>query len=189
MPQTVRGFRWLATAIGAMSATLMVVFVVAQQIERLGADSPQLQMAEDASAALAAGSPAASLLHGPAVDVARSLAPFIVVLDASGKPVVSSGVLDASVPVPPPGVLAHVRRDGSSRITWAPRAGVRLAAVVERANGPATGFVVAARSLRQTEDAISTIGRLVAFIWLCGTAGLIALAAVAGLARPGLTTG
>jgi len=51
----------------------------------------------------------------------------------------------------PPGVLDYVRQNGEDRITWQPRPGVRMASVVVGFGGVKSGFVLAARSLREIE--------------------------------------
>jgi hypothetical protein len=124
------------------------IYLVAQQGLRSGADSPQLQLAEDAAAALDAGSLPTAVTGPATVDVGQSLAPFVVVFDASGRPLGSSGTLDGADPAPPRGVLDHAAAGVPNRVTWQPRAGVRIATVTVRWRG---GTVLAGRSLREVE--------------------------------------
>jgi hypothetical protein len=56
-----------------------------QQDLRLGANDPQLQLAEDTARALDAGTPATTLVATSKVDVATSLAPFLVIYDGAGN--------------------------------------------------------------------------------------------------------
>lgn len=124
------------------------VYLVAQQGLRSGANSPQLQLAEDAARALDAGI-APSSVTGPAtVDAGVSLAPFVVVFDPAGKPLASSGRLDGADPVPPKGVLDAATAATPNRVTWQPREGVRIATVTVPWAG---GTVMAGRSLREVE--------------------------------------
>ncbi len=159
------------------------VYIVAQQALRAGADSPQLQLAEDAARALDAGTDPA-VVTGPAtVDVAESLAPFIVVFGVSGNPLAASGELDGADPVPPRGVLAHATAGGPSRVTWQPQAGVRIAAVTVPWNG---GTVLAGRSLREVERLEDQALLLTGAGWAATVSSLAAAClAVAWLRRDG----
>jgi hypothetical protein len=141
---------WLPVA-----ATVVVlsglVYAAVQQALRQGANDPQIQMAHDAADALARGSAARDVIPSASVDVARSLAPFVIVFDDAGRAVASSGLLHGRVPVPPGGVLASSRAGEDHRVTWQPEPGVRVAAVVVRCEGASPGFVVAGRSLLEFE--------------------------------------
>ncbi len=124
------------------------IYAVTQQNERLSANDPQIQMAEDAAAGLNNGEAFQSVIPPDRVDIAESLSSFIVVYDDSRKPLASSGYLHDEMPDLPAGVFAYTRVNGEDRFTWQPERGVRVAAVVARYNG---GFVVAGRSLREVE--------------------------------------
>ncbi len=135
----------LAVLAAGMAGT---VYLVAQQGLRSAADSPQLQLAEDAARALETGTPP-SVVTGPAtVDAGVSLAPFVVVFDGDGKPLASSGLLDGAAPTPPKGVLDHAATGQPNHVTWQPADGVRIATVTVRWSG---GTVTAGRSLREVE--------------------------------------
>lgn len=166
-----------------LSTTALLAYLVMQQVERTGANDPQVQLAEDAAAFLSRGGSALEVVPPRSVDIGRSLAPVVIVLDDAGHPIASSGTLDGVVPVPPSGVLAEVRARGEERVTWAPRRSVRLASVVERVDGPRPGFVIAARSLREVEGRIALIGRLVLFIWLAGMTVLATAVATAAVVQ------
>jgi hypothetical protein len=148
------------------------IYVVVQQELRSGADSPQLQLAEDAARALNGGAAAASVTGAATVDIAQSLAPYVVVFDANGHPLASSGQLDGAPPAPPKGVLDAAVADGSNRVTWQPRADVRLATVTVPWSG---GTVMAGRSLREVERREDQALAVVAAGW-AATLGAVALA-------------
>jgi hypothetical protein len=158
------------------------IYLVAQQGLRSGADSPQLQLAEDAAQALDAGT-APSAVTGPAVvDAARSLAPFVVVFDAAGTPLATSGQLDGADPVPPLGVLDHAASTGGpNRVTWQPRAGVRIATVTVPWSG---GTVMAGRSLREVERLEDQALLLVGAGWAATMAGIAVASLVAAWLAP-----
>jgi len=100
------------------------------------------------------------------VELATSLAPFIIVFDDSGNVLASSATLHGAVPVYPSGVLDYTRINGEDRVTWQPENGVRMATVVIRYD---TGFVLAGRSLREVEIRIGNIqtisGLVMLVIW------------------------
>ena len=141
---------WLPLAALAV-ALCGLIYLIGQQILRQSANDPQIQMAEDAAAALSNGADAQALLPSGNVDMAHSLAPFLIIFDDSGKVVASNALLDGSTPQLPNGVLDNVRKNGEDRITWQPESGVRIAAVIVPASGTSAGFVLAGRSLREVE--------------------------------------
>lgn len=167
----------------AVLATLVagLVFGVAQQSLRSDANDPQLQMATDAARALDAGmDPAAVVGAGKVVDLAVSLAPFLVVYDTGGRVLASSGVLDGADPVPPTGVLEHAAADAPNVVTWQPRTGVRVATVTARWGG---GTVMAGRSLREVERREDQVLLLVAAGWFVTLAALALASIVAEIIR------
>ena len=80
------------------------IYAVVQQAERTGANFPQVQVAEDVAAALDQGTKPEAVVYGK-LDIAASLAPFVIIYDKSGKLVIGSGYLGGQVPVVPLGVL------------------------------------------------------------------------------------
>lgn len=156
---------WLLLAIPITGLCGLLYAVVQQQI-RQAADDPQIQLAEDAAAKLADGQSAQAVIPAETVDIARSLASYVVVFDAAGKPIASSGQLDGQYPTIPGGVFDVVRQHGEDRITWQPRADVRSAVVVVQWKGANEGFVLVGRSLREPEQRIDRLGQLILFGWL-----------------------
>jgi hypothetical protein len=146
-PQILR--RWIPIA--AISAALcLLVYVVVQQAIRQGANDPQVQLANDAAAALARGAQ-----PDPApvarVELRSSLAPFLVTYDESGKPTGGSGYLNGSLPAPPAGVFEFARLHGENRVTWQPERSVRIASVVVHVAAHGGGFVLAGRRMDEIE--------------------------------------
>jgi hypothetical protein len=142
--------RWLPFAV-AITLVLGIAYTVGQQVYRMSVNDPQIQMAEDAATVLTNGQPIDSVVPSTKVDIATSLASYIVVFDDSGKAIASSGLLRNQMPTLPPGVFDYVRQRGQDRITWQPEPGVRSAVVVTRYTGPKPGFVMAGRSMRESE--------------------------------------
>jgi hypothetical protein len=146
-------------------------YVGIQQTYRNGADDPQVQLAEDAAARLAAGEAPEDVVPAGSVDLARSLAPFVIVYDADNKAVAGSGTLGAALPIPPAGVLDAARERGSNRVTWQPRPEVRIASY--EVAGPGGTVVLAGRSLREVERRVSELTTMVALAWALGLVGLL----------------
>src|SRR6202035_1968032 len=100
------------------------------------------------------------LNSGGVIDIAQSLSPFLIVYDDQGAALGSNGQLNGITPVPPKGVFDYVRSHGEERLSGQPVRGphsVRIAAVVERVNGPQPGFILAGRSMREVEARIEHV--------------------------------
>jgi hypothetical protein len=166
----------------AVAVTLLsgVIYAVVQQDYRQSANDPQLQMAEDAAARLSVGASSQEVMgHAISVDIGASLAPYLIVFDASGHPLASSAMLDGKTPVPPIGVLEAATANGRNTITWQPRDGVRSAiAVYPWSYAGQSGTVVAGRSLREVERREDRLLLMVGAGWI----GTLIAAAVAALA-------
>ena len=119
---------WLCAAL-VITALYTTIGGVIQNVLRSGADDPQLQLAEDAAAHLGQGTTTANP-SGASVDIAASLAPFLIVYDRQGRVVSSSAELNGVTPTLPDGVLTSMPVGGEKKVTWQPQAGVRVAAVV-----------------------------------------------------------
>jgi len=167
----------------AVLATLCcgLVYTAVQQDLRMAANDPQLQLAEDAARALDAGAQPAGLVGAANVDIASSLAPFVVISDTSGAILATDGRLDGHDPVPPLGVLDAARADPPNKVTWQPRAGVRVASVTVPWKG---GTVLAGRSLREVERQENDILVIAAAAWLVMMIALAAAALVASWLWP-----
>ena len=168
MPILTQPSRFLLVATALYTLALAGALAAVQQAERQRADEPQVQMAEDAALAMSHGEDPQHVVPRSATPADRSLAPFGILLDDSGQLRGASAPFTGTIPVPPRGVIEHARRQGESRITWRPTPSLRLAAVVVKVTGGPGGFVVVARSLRETEARITRIARLLGVIWLVG---------------------
>lgn len=155
---------WLPFAV-VITAFCGLTYLVTQQSYRMSANDPQIQMAEDISTALTKGETADSVLSEDTVNIASSLAPFVIVYDANAHVIGSTAVLSKSTPDLPVGVLNYVRLHGQTRITWEPQPGVRSAIVVMYHGGENSGYVLAGRSLREVEKRIDQLTMQVVFVW------------------------
>lgn len=143
-----------------------LLYAAVQQDLRQSANDPQIQMAEDTAAKLADGQQVQNVVPAEKVDIANSLAPYIIVFDATAKPIASSVQLDGQTPTIPSGVFDYVRQNGEDRITWQPQSGVRSAIVVTQFKGPNPGFILAGRSLREVEIREDDIMHLILLGWI-----------------------
>lgn len=166
--------RWAPLAALA-TAVCVLIYLGVQQVGRHLANDPQLEMARDIGARLAAGEPVSAVVPATPVDFGRSLSPFVTIYDEAGAVVATSGRLNGSPRILPPGVLDHVRQNGEERVTWQPEPGVRIATVIVRREGASRGFVLAGRSLRETEERTAKFGSLIAAAWIAVVGGLFVL--------------
>ena len=169
----------------AVLATMMcgLIYAEVQQDQRSGANDPQFQMAEDAAARLNAGAETASVVESArAVDVATSLAPFTIVFDRGHAVLATDATLDGGQPAPPAGVLDSARPSSPNAVTWQPRDGVRIAAVVVAWSG---GTVLVGRSLRRVEQQESSAELIAGAAWLETVAALAVASVAAAWLWPG----
>ncbi len=141
---------WIPLAV-ASTIIMFALYVAVQQNIRTSANDPQIQMAEDAAVFLGNGFVPSLLIGTSRIDISKSLAPFVIIYDDTGKPISSSGYLNGQVPVLPAGVFEYARTHEQDRITWQPASSTRVAAIVVHFQGKSSGFIVAGRNLREVE--------------------------------------
>jgi hypothetical protein len=174
---------WLQVAF-LTAFTCFVAYVVTQQVLRRLANDPQIQMAEYAALELECGRNPEELVKGDTIDISRSVAPFVILFNQDGAPIASDAVLDGVVPKPPGGVF-HSCGQGKDYVTWQPRRGVRIASVIVHHGGAEPGFVLAGRSLRDSERRTDLIGVLLLAGWaFTAVASLFGIAAITYLTGP-----
>jgi hypothetical protein len=164
----------------AILATLMsaLVYLTVQQDLRLGANDPQLQIAQDTAVKLQQGASPTSVVTpvsvgGTAavrVDGTASLATFSIIYDSKANILASGLTVNGSTPQVPSGVFNYVNTHGEDRFTWEPTSGVRIAAVVEKvADGG--GYVLAGRSLSEVENRQTQLTEEVMLGWVVSLVG------------------
>jgi hypothetical protein len=160
--------RWLPLAI-ALSIMSLLIYAGIQQSFRQTANDPQIQMAEDAANDLSQGAGPETVLPQRTIDIAKSLSPYMIIYDESGRPVRGSGLLNEKLPGPPSGVFDFTRQNGRDIVTWQPQPGVRSAIVVIHFKGQNnSGFVLVGRSLREIEIREDRMSLIVLMGWLAG---------------------
>ncbi len=158
--------------VGLSTGLALALYAIPQQVLRQGANDPQIALATDLVAQLEQGAVPALAGQSGRVDMARSLSPFVIVFDDQGQPVASQAQLDGQTPTLPRGVFNYVRQHGEERISWQPRPGVRIAAVVQRVSGAHSGFVLAGRNMREVEAREEQVRQMAGVTWI-GMLGVI----------------
>jgi hypothetical protein len=160
----------------------LALYAIPQQVLRQGANDPQIALAGDLVEKLESGVAPLDAVPSNAIDMARSLTPFVIVYDDQGRPIASQAELNRETPAPPMGVFANVRQNGESRISWQPvrgrERGLRIAAVVRRVTGQHAGFVLAGRSLREVEAREQQVSQMAGLTWI-GMLGVIFIGSIA----------
>jgi hypothetical protein len=162
---------WLPFAV-TITAFCLLIYASVQQAYRQGADDPQIQMANDAVAALSNGHRADLLLPSTKISIANSLAPFLIFYDRFGNEVASSALLDEASPALPDGVLESTKQLGENRISWQPRHDVRIATVI--VSYP-DGFVLAGRNMREVEQREAQASTFAGLTWILAMLGTLAV--------------
>ena len=175
---------WIPLTIG-LSMVLGICYIEIQQTYRLGANDPQMQIAEDASAALASNSPVSSTILPTKVDIGKSLAPFMIIYNQNRSILASSGTLDGSVPSLPTGVFTYTSTYGTDNVTWQPVTNVREAAVVVKGTGSFHGYILVARSLTEVENNESVLTKNFFWGWIgtCIVTFLLTLCSISMLCK------
>ena len=101
-----------------------------------------------------------------------------MIFDENENVLASSAVLNGAAPSPPHGLLDNVPEGGYSWVTWQTSQGYRFATVTVRYGGTTPGYVLVARSLRETEARIDRIGNLIVMGWIVGVVGFLVLLVV-----------
>jgi hypothetical protein len=158
---------WIISIV-TITAVMFFIYALAQQGLRQSANDPQIQMAEDAAAQLSAGKNPSEFNSQTKVDIATSLAPYLLIYDNQGQPLASTGALKGEVPNIPPGVLSVAQKFGQDRVTWQPEPGVRSAVVAVPFGNPVSGYVIAGKSLREIEIREDNLLTLTILVWLAG---------------------
>lgn len=170
---------WLPLAV-ALTGIFGFAYLAVQQDYRQSVNDPQIQMAEDVADSLevgVGGTPESVVLPSwPLINMARSLAPWTAVYDASGTLIRTNGVLDNSDPSLPSGLFDtstwsagktwQAVTGPETRITWQPSPGVRQAVVlVQFKTSTGVGYVAVGRSMKTVKDRIINLTELVAIAW------------------------
>jgi len=179
----VKALRYFIPLTVVITAFCGLTYAAVQQSYRQNANDPQIQIAEDSAAQLNQGATPKEIVPLDQVDMAKSLASFLIIFDKNGKVVDSNVQLDGKIPTPPPGVFDYVSSGGQrsigslkkklifkleggseqNRVTWEPRENVRIAAVIAKYND---GFVLVGRNMREVEIREENLSHMVFAAWI-----------------------
>lgn len=161
---------WFAYA-AAITLVCGVIYITVQQSYRMPANDPQLQMAGDAADAISKGADPKLLVGSAQVEISKSLSPYLIIYDSSGKQIAGNATLNGADLKIPQGVIDYVNKNGKDAATWAPEPGVRQAMVGVRSNGK-NYIVFSGRSLRIVEERIKMLGEQVVLGWFLSLIGM-----------------
>jgi len=143
-----------------------LIYVAVQQVHRSGANDPQLEIALDLKNAIENNESTNKWMAADSIEISKSLSVFKTFYNANGEPLQSTGFLDRQFPRMPKGVFDFTAKSQEDVLSWQPRAGVRMAMVVEAVNSPQIAFVAVGRSLKEVEKRESSLVTMVLVAWL-----------------------
>jgi hypothetical protein len=153
---------WVVVAF-LVTFTSLLVYVTAQQVLRLGANEMPAELAAETSINLENSKSPLDAVPAEITDISKSPGTFAMVFDKDKNLIASSAVMGIDEPAYPREVLDYVDKNGEDRVTWQPQKGLRFATIAVKAGDK---YIVAGRSLKETEKLIATIGKLVFYAWL-----------------------
>jgi hypothetical protein len=165
---------YLAIAV-IVTVIMGLIYLTVQQNYRSGADDPQLQIARDMHDRLERGVSVQRYMNDT-VTLEKSLGVFAMLYNTNGEPIQSSGFLDGKFPRLRTGVLDFVRMNEEERVTWQPKPGVRIAAVVVHTKLPTIGYILVGRSLKEIEIREHNLMASVFTCWVIAMALIVLLA-------------
>jgi hypothetical protein len=153
-----------------VTITFGTIYVATQQLLRMSANDPQIQMAQDAATELNTGVKPSNVSFGY-VNIDSSLATFINVYNKNGNAVAGNGFTSSGLATPPIGVIKDAGGKTYSAITWEPKSGVRQAVVSVASNDY---YVVSGRSLTEIEKRENNMLGFAAIGWLASCIVILA---------------
>lgn len=163
---------WTPLAL-VITLVLGTVYLLCQQVYRMSANDPQIQISEDIANKLSQGTPLKNVLPAERVDMSKSLSTYVMLFDDSGNLLATNTTINGAVPSFPIGVLDYSRAHGQDRVTWQPESNIRQATVVTYFNGASSGFVLVGRSLREVEIRENNLLFIVGFAWFFSLAAVL----------------
>lgn len=161
----------------AISFTVLFAtfYIVVQQYGRSSANDAPTSLAESIAAEIKNPANQATLPLGK-LDIATSLQPFVDIYNQNYRPLAGTGYLHGTLPTIDKGILRSATTGHDHAVTWEPKSGTRIAAVVVKSGNY---YVLGGQSLRLTESRADLMLKLTALGWLicmaCIAAGYWAL--------------
>ena len=148
-----------------VSIILLTIYATVQQSYRTGLNDPQMQIAGDLRLQIEKGGSIESYFRNDTIDIRRSLSPFIVLYDNTGKPIRYDALLDGKPPQVPADIFFEVRQEGEYDVSWQPRDGVRMAMVIVKTNSKPTQFIAVGRSMAVVENRTANVMMTILMAW------------------------
>lgn len=149
-----------------ITLTFGVMYAVVQQTYRMGANDPQVQIAQDIADQISSGQRPEYYIPPSKIDISKSLALFLMIFDQNGKLIGSSATINGQTPQVPSGVFTDTKQKGETRFSWQPGSGVRSAVVVDYFKGKTSGFILVGRSLKEVEIREDNLLKMVFIGWV-----------------------
>ncbi|MDB5136999.1 MAG: hypothetical protein JWP37_3602, partial [Mucilaginibacter sp.] len=121
------------------------------------------------------------------IEIANSLAPYLLIYDKQGNIVATSATLNGKPPIVPRGVLEYVQKHGADKGTWQPQPGMRQACAGIQTNANKAYTVITGRSLRTTEERITLLGEQVLFGWAMSLLAMLVVVTLQEVAMKRIT--
>lgn len=145
-----------------VTGIMLALYATVQQVHRSTANDPQLQLARDIDAKISHNKSFDQLLPDDTIEISGSLGTFVMLYNAQGIPVQSTGLLDGKLPQLPHGVFDYARSNKEDVFTWQPREDVRVATVLQSTQN---GFIAVGRSLEEVEVREENLVTMILITW------------------------
>jgi hypothetical protein len=155
---------WLPLAVGLTMLTVLL-HVSGYVIIRSLANDIQIQLVDDVARYLERGADTRMFNSQLPVPIESSRTAYVVLYDLNKTPISGFGLLHGELPRLPDGVFEHTKKVGEHRVTWEPERGLRQAVVLRYQEGVNPGYIMAGRSLSDTDARIRALGGFIALTW------------------------
>ncbi len=140
------------------------IYMTAQQIYRANANDPQVEVVGQVADLINQDIPLDAIVsEAEQVDMAESLALFVMIFDKDKNLVSSSAKLGQDTPVPLAGNFDVAQNTGEDRFIWEPKDGVRVTAVLKLVDDK--GYVLAGRSFKEIETREGDLAKILIIGW------------------------
>jgi hypothetical protein len=155
-----------------ITGILFTVYACVQQTYRKAADDPQTQIARDISSRLNRNLAVDHLLPADTIEITEDEGIFVQLYNSDRQLVMSTAQLNKKEPQLPKGVFDNADKNGEAALSWEPQKGIREATIVVPVLSPQVAYVVAGRSLKETEIRESNLEKMI-FISFAISIGIV----------------
>lgn len=127
-------------------------------------NDPQIEVTRQVEDIIDQGVPLDAIVNSEeAIDLSESMSLFVSIFDKDSKLVSSTVKVDGESPTPNWDAFAKARETGEHRFDWEPKEGLRAAAVMKSVGE--NGFVLAGKSLNETDKRLETLALCTSIGW------------------------